>query len=118
MNWNWFKKQKRTIDITINQKDPPSLIEFRWGDYGPVSKLIWMNDKNRVHRTTGPAIVRYFDDIIILEFFNDGLRNKLDGPAVVRYNYEDFTGYFQYWKDGNFLKEEQFYDKNFKLSAT
>lgn len=122
MNWfkNLFKKQYTLSSITIDPNNPPSSIELRWDDYGPISKLVWLDEKGKYHNIDPeqPALCRYFENVIIMEYFQHGKRHRQSNellPTVIRYNTEDNIGYFQYWENDTFLKEEQFYNKKFKF---
>jgi hypothetical protein len=55
--------------------------------------IAYYNHKKEYHRTNGPAVIPYDQLVYPFVWFNNGVRHRIDGPAVVYGN-----GYSErYW---------------------
>jgi len=74
-----------------------------------------------LHREDGPAIIYYKNGLVeCKEYWINGNRNRLDGPAFIRYDYNGSIEYVEYWFNGKTHRlngpARIYYNNNCKLT--
>ncbi len=109
--WKQLLLPKKEAFLKLSWKIPQSnrieITKDNWEDYNGLlnyfvdpGDIIYLNDKNELHRINGPAIEYSNGDRY---WFENGKRHRLDGPAI-----EFSSGSKEYWINGRQLSEEEF----------
>lgn len=69
--------------ITTKTLPSGTIIYNQFEKYASICKEVWYDGGHNLHNEGAPAVVYHNDSY---EYMNYGLRHRLDGPAVYRYN--------------------------------
>ena len=71
------------------------------------------------HRLDGPAYIEYdnYGNIIVTEYYVNGILHRLDGPAILEYNHVGITIRESYYINDIYYTKENYYKELLKLKV-
>ena len=99
----------------LHREDGPAYIEYESGLIVNEIYLIY----NKRHRLDGPAYIEYdnYGNIIVAEYYVNGILHRLDGPAILEYDHVGITIRESYYINGYHYTKENYYKELLKLKV-
>lgn len=76
-----------------------------------LKRIEWYCNDDLQSMNDNPAVIDYYRDedeenVWMIEYYNEGYKDRKSGPAVVEYNKEGVVLVYEYWKEGNMSRED------------